>query len=190
MSAPANIMQSAFEGVMGDIPSVWTANNSIRDYGRKTAKLRIEYRRVSGYYAGRVWICRRKLFLGRLSWESRGSIGRTANIAIGRAIRNRYGCRCRDLSIPCRREHAVARRAKKSESSSSTGMGNVEWALEKRLAHYSRRMRGGRTAGPSGRIGDPWWNGEKSKNPDTCGTRPPSYLASDARPCLTFLPAS
>lgn len=46
MSAPANIMQSAFEGVMGDIPSVWTANNSIRDYGRKTAKLRIEYRRA------------------------------------------------------------------------------------------------------------------------------------------------
>lgn len=34
MSAPANIMQSTFEGVTGDIPSVWTASNSIR--GRKT----------------------------------------------------------------------------------------------------------------------------------------------------------
>lgn len=39
-----NIMQSTFEGVMGDIPSVWTANNSIRDYGRKTAELRFKQR--------------------------------------------------------------------------------------------------------------------------------------------------
>jgi len=32
MSAPANIMQSTFESVMNDIPSVWTANNSVRDF--------------------------------------------------------------------------------------------------------------------------------------------------------------
>jgi len=36
MNVPANIMQSTFKGVMGDIPSVWTASNSVCDCDRKT----------------------------------------------------------------------------------------------------------------------------------------------------------
>lgn len=127
-------------------------------------------------------------FLGRLSWESRGR-RRGDSEHRDRACHSKYGCRCRDLSIPRRREHAVARRAKKKNIRKLIKFGDEGgWARETRLAHYSPA--GARRGRQWSRIGDPWWNGEKSKNPNTCGTLAHPHISRRTRPCLTFLPAT
>lgn len=183
MSAPANIMQSAFEGVMGDIPSVWTANNSIRDHG--TVR-----QRSCGSSAGRV-SCRWILCETRLDLSTKAFPGKT-KLGISRKhwedskhrdrfgacrVRNRYGCRCRNLSIPRRREHAVARRAKKFESSSSVR----GWGTESgRWKNVWRIIRGGCTAGirqDASVIPDETVKNRKIRT--RAALAHPSYLASD-----------
>lgn len=132
--------------------------------------------RVSGYYAERVWTCRRKLPGKAKLRISRKHREDSASIAIGSAVSFEIG-----TAVGTYRYHAVVNTlspvAQKNSKADQVRGGRGGGGRETRLVHYSG---GGCTAGPSGRIGDPRWNDEKSKNPNTRGTRPPPYPVSDA----------